>query len=305
MNKINTRIPIYKFSVAKEKAEIKRLFQQIIKVLSYVRNESSGIQNLISIRYLLREQFYVEYCAYIRSCPEGLQRCVCPVSDVQLIERVEKADKPCYTFCHAGLVDFAFPMARAKYPIVLAGGQFLFDSPTKGKKELLYSKVNDLPLDRKVLWSKMDLIPIIPLTTIKSLVALISTIPERFPERDVIEILSKISGQPSPKHEKINSVLSFLKSNFNEQLSLKEIAAKVGLSPCYLAHIFPQELGLSVMQYRKQLRLAAAKEMLRNTKLSITQIAYDLGWNDSNYFSFVFKNEAGLSPKSFRASPSV
>jgi len=305
MSKIRTDIPIYEFSVAKEKAEIKRLFQQIIKVLSYVPNESSGIQNLISIRYLLRKQFYIEYCAHIRSCPEGLQRCVCPGSDMQLIERVEKAGKPCYTFCHAGLVDFAFPMARAKYPIVLAGGQFLFDSPTKEKKEWLYSRVNDLPLDREVLWSSMDFIPIISTTTIKSMVALINTIPERFPERDVIEILSKISGQPSPKHEKINSVLSFLKSNFSEQLSLKEIAAKVGLSPCYLAHIFSQELGLSVMQYRKQLRLDVAKKMLRNTKLSITQIAYDLGWNDSNYFSFVFKNETGLSPKSFRASSSV
>lgn len=302
---MRTDISIYEFSIAKEKDEIKRLFQQIIKVLSYVPNKSSGIQNLISIRYLLRKQFFIEYCDYIRSCPDGLKRCVCPVSDMRLIQRVEESDKPCYTFCHAGLIDFAFPMARAKDPIVLAGGQLLFDSPTKEKKEWLYKRIKDLPLDKKVLWSSMDSIPVIPLTTIKSLIALINTIPERFPERDVIEILSKISGQPSPKHEKINSVLSFLKSNFNEQHSLKDISSRVGLSPYYLAHIFPQELGLSVMQYRKQLRLAAAKEMLRNTKLPITQIAYDLGWNDSNYFSNVFKNETGLSPKSFRASSSV
>ena len=291
---------IFEFSVAKEKTEIKNLFQQIIKVLSFSPNEDKGQENLISIRYLLRKQFFIEYCAYIRSSPEGLRRCVCPVSEIELIEHMKRVNKPCFSYCHAGLVDLAFPLATANGTIVLAGGQFLFDLPSKDKQEDLLERVKNLPLDRGTLRKKIPSIPIIPLLTIKSLIALITTIPERFPERDVVEILSQISSQPSPKHQKIQNVLTFLRSHYREQHSLKDIAEKVGLSPYYLAHIFPQKLGLTLMQYRTQMRMAAAKEMLRNTKRPITQIAYDLGWNDSNYFSLVFKNETGLSPKSFR-----
>lgn len=293
---------VKEFSVLKEKEEIKKVFQQIIKVLAIAKKDDPSLEDLISIRYLLRNKFFIKYCGIIRSSLEGLRRCVCPMSDITLIETVKRTNKPCYTYCHAGLVDFAFPLKTSSCTIVLMGGQFLFEPLTKKKEEDLLDKVKDLPLDREALRSRMSSIPIIPLTTIKSIVALITTIPEKFPERYVIEILSKVSGQPTSKHMKIQRVISFLQDNYREQHSLKEIAKKVGLSPYYLAHIFPQEVGLTVMQYRTQMRMATAKEMLRNTKRPITQIAYDLGWNDSNYFSYVFKNETGLSPKSFRVT---
>jgi AraC-like DNA-binding protein/ligand-binding sensor protein len=293
---------IKEFSVFKEKNEIKRLFQQIIKVLTFTPEDEKSLESLVSIRYLLRKQFFIQYCALVRSASEGLRRCVCPVSDITLIEHVKRTHKPCFTYCHAGLVDFAFPLTTSESSIVLAGGQFLFEPLSKKKQECLLDKVSDLPLPREELRKQSKSIPIIPLTTIKSIIALITTIPEHFPERDVIEILSKLSGHSSPKHEKIKKVISFLKSHYRDQHSLQEIASEVGLSPYYLAHIFPQELGLSVMQYRTQLRMAVAKEMLKNTKVSITRIAYDLGWNDSNYFSLVFRKETGQSPRSFRQS---
>lgn len=290
------------FSVAKEKEEIKRLFQQIIKVLTFGQRESKELEKLVSIRWLLRKQFFTRYCDLIRSTPEGLKRCACPSSDKELIENAKKTNIPSFTYCHAGLVDLAFPLPTPSRSIMLIGGQFLFGPLSKRKQEKFMDKVKDLPLDREVLRGEISSIPIIPLKTIKSIIALIMTISERFPERDVIGILSKISGKQSPKQEKILQAISFLNDHYREQHSLKEIAAKVGLSSYYLAHIFPQELGITVMQYRKNIRLALAKEILKNTKMPITQIAFDLGWNDSNYFSLVFRNETGLSPKSFRKS---
>ena len=293
---------IKEFSFSKEKDEIKRLFQQIIKVLTFTPKDEENLESLISIRYLLRKRFFIQYCAFVRSTPEGLRRCVCPVSDITLIEHVKRTRKPCFTYCHAGLVDFAFPLSTSESSIVLAGGQFLFEPLSKKRLECLLDKVSDLPLPREELRKKSKSIPIIPLTTIKSIIALITTIPEQFPERDVIEILNKLSGYASSRHEKIKKAISFLRSHYRDQHTLQEIACEVGASPYYLAHIFPQELGLSVMQYRTQLRMAVAKEMLKNTKVSITQIAYDLGWNDSNYFSLVFRKETGQSPRSFRQS---
>ena len=290
------------FSVAKEKKEIKELFQQIIKVLTFVQREGQGLEKLVSIRWLLRKQFFTRYCNLIRSKSEGLKRCVCPSSDRELIENVKKTNIPSFTYCHAGLVDLAFPLQTSSRSIMLIGGQFLFEPLSKGKQERFLDKVKDLPLEREVLKSEVSSIPIIPMKNIKSIVALIMTISEKFPERDVIEILSNISGKQSTKQKKILQAISFLNDHYREQYSLKEIAAQVGLSSYYLAHIFPQELGISVMQYRKNLRMALAKEMLKNTKMPITKIAFDTGWNDSNYFSLVFRDETGISPKSFRKS---
>lgn len=291
---------IIEFSADKEKTEIQNLFQQIIKVLSFMPKEDEGQENLISIRYLLRKQLYIDYCAYIRSSQVGMRRCVCPVSEIELIEHVRRVNKPCFLYCHAGLVDFAFPLITSSSTVVLAGGQFLFDLPSEERQQDLLDRVKDLALDPRILREKIPSIPIIPLITIKSLIALITTIPEKFPERDVVEILSQISGSASPKYQKIQKVLTFLRNHYREQHSLEEIAEEVGFSPYYLAHIFRQELGVTVMQYRTQLRMTVAKEMLQNTKRPVTQIAFDLGWNDSNYFSLVFKNETGLSPTSFR-----
>lgn len=293
---------IKRFSVSKEKEEINNLFQQIIKVHSFVQGNDDGSENLVSIRYLLRKQFFTRYCNLIRSTLEGLKKCVCPQSDKELVENVKKTNQPYFTYCHAGLVDLAFPLSTSNHSIVLIGGQFLFEPPSRREQQKLLDKVKDLPLNQELLRSEIKYIPVIPMQTMKSIIALIITISERFPDRNVLEIISTISGKHSPKQEKVHNVISFLKSHYSEQYSLREIADNAGLSPYYLAHIFPQELGCSVMQYRKNLRLAMAKEMLINTEMPIIQIAFDLGWNDSNYFSLVFKKETGFSPSSFRHS---
>lgn len=94
--------------------------------------------------------------------------------------------------------------------------------------------------------------------------------------------------------------MSFIRDNYKERYSLKEIANQLSISPYYLEHLFKKEFGTSIIEYRNHLRLMTAKELLRDTSISITQIAFELGWNDSNYFSNYFKKETGMSPSEYR-----
>ena len=64
--------------------------------------------------------------------------------------------------------------------------------------------------------------------------------------------------------------------------------------------IFKRDIGFTFSSYLNMLRIEKAKELLLKSDMSITVIAFDIGYNDSNYFSTVFKNIEGISPREYR-----
>ena len=286
------------FSVDVEKEEIRKLLQQIFNSFLFTKLGYVTPDSFISIRYFLRRKRFTRYCALIQSVPEGLRRC--QESDRRLIENVIREKSPCFHYCHAGLVDFAFPVQSSNGLIPIIGGQLLFHPYSKKEREELLDKIKDLPLERNLMKKALEDVPIIPFKIIKGIVALLITILEQFPEKESIKIISEISGQKISKYEKIKKIIAFLKEHYKENFSIKELSEKIGISPYYLSHLFKKEMGISVMKYRDYLRLTTAKEMLLNTDLPITRIAFSLGWNDSNYFTRIFKKKMGISPSDFR-----
>jgi transcriptional regulator GlxA family with amidase domain len=91
-----------------------------------------------------------------------------------------------------------------------------------------------------------------------------------------------------------------LHQNFVNQLTRQEIAEAVGVSKNYLSEIFRHELGLSPWDYLTRLRLQKAKELLCSTGDSITTVAAQTGFDDSAYFSRVFRKNTGMSPQEYR-----
>ena len=81
----------------------------------------------------------------------------------------------------------------------------------------------------------------------------------------------------------------YIDKNYNENISLKSTAEAVNANQYYLSHIFKEETGFSPMQYVTRRRIGEAQNLLINTQLSITEIAANVGYNNSNYFQNVFK----------------
>jgi two-component system response regulator YesN len=91
----------------------------------------------------------------------------------------------------------------------------------------------------------------------------------------------------------------------SEDISLNAVSGFVGLSPTHFSMIFSQESGKTFIEFLTETRIEKAKELLLCTPKRSSEIAYEVGFRDSHYFSFVFKKVAGCSPRVFRAGAKV
>lgn len=98
----------------------------------------------------------------------------------------------------------------------------------------------------------------------------------------------------------VRKAMAYVQQNYQESLSRQDLARYVGMSDDYLTYCFRQELGMTPIAYLNRYRITQAKRLLKESDRTITQIALEVGFSDSGYFSRVFRREAGLSPDAFR-----
>jgi two-component system response regulator YesN len=84
------------------------------------------------------------------------------------------------------------------------------------------------------------------------------------------------------------------------QLSLEQMADLYGLTPHYLSKVFKEEFKLSYIDYLTKCRIEKAKRLMAESDKSLKEIAYEIGYNDPNYFSRVFKKVCQLSPTQYK-----
>jgi len=96
--------------------------------------------------------------------------------------------------------------------------------------------------------------------------------------------------------DRLNPILEYMESHYTEQLSLGCLAQMAAMSPHYFCRLFKSLTGKSPTEYMNHLRLNKATLLLRETDLTITEIAVAVGFNDSNYFSRLFKKYKHVAP---------
>ena len=88
--------------------------------------------------------------------------------------------------------------------------------------------------------------------------------------------------------------------HYAEQVSLDQIAETLRISPFYLSHLFSRESDFSFVEYITQVRMHKAKDLLSSGAKNVSEAAYAVGYNDSNYFSKVFHRYFGVNPHAVR-----
>ena len=114
-----------------------------------------------------------------------------------------------------------------------------------------------------------------------------------------------LNGHTEPTEVKKNRrvielVLEKIQKRLSEDLSLKQLAEEVYLSPTYLGRIFKEYTGVSFSSYLIQLRLEKAKQLLADPALKIYEVSERVGYNDQAHFTHVFKKFVGITPQEYK-----
>ena len=96
--------------------------------------------------------------------------------------------------------------------------------------------------------------------------------------------------------ERVNKVIVILRENLVEPPDLLELGRRVGCSPFHLSRTFSQELGVTIPQYLRQLRMERAAELLLSGKFNVTEAAFEVGYSSLSHFSQAFCQTMGCCP---------
>lgn len=98
----------------------------------------------------------------------------------------------------------------------------------------------------------------------------------------------------------IQEIATYIYEHYQEKLSLEDTAKRFNLSRSYLSKKFKSATGFGFKEYIVNVRIQNACHLLLNTSKSITDIAFECGFNDSNYFGDAFRRVKGISPNKYR-----
>ena len=114
------------------------------------------------------------------------------------------------------------------------------------------------------------------------------------------DIILEISQHKKDRNQqRIEAVERYLEEHYCKDISLKDAADYIGLSPAYLSRCFKKTKGINFKDYLTKIRMEKAKYFIREEKKSIAETAFEVGYNDPNYFSKAFKQHVGISPTQY------
>ena len=103
------------------------------------------------------------------------------------------------------------------------------------------------------------------------------------------------------KHERvIDSVRAYIELNYSKRISLVDVANTVFLSPPYLSKLINQRTGHSFRHLVNMARIAEAMRLLEHTDKTLSEVAYQTGYEDHSYFTKVFKRHTKMNPSDYR-----
>ena len=118
-------------------------------------------------------------------------------------------------------------------------------------------------------------------------------------------LLEEIKEQPAhtvnfQNQERVQNMLTFIHAHYSEKLTLNDIAAAASVSTRECIRCFRNTINQTPLEYVMEYRLNTAKQLLDDTKMSITDISYHCGFSSNAYFGKIFREKYGMTPLQYR-----
>lgn len=246
-----------------------------------------GNEHLISDSELISFNIHENpYCVYIKTFPNAFNHCV--TRQRKVLERC-RLGSFCGT-CYAGVCEYV-------YPICNGDSQVGFISVSGYKNSDYTSYINRCSSEFSI--------------PQKSLRKNVSSLKDTMPSKELIDTLiapllrmlelSYIKSSDIKSQEGItDKITRYINQHYAETIKIDLICKVFSCSRSYVCHTFKKETGHTVHEHLMSVRLRSAKFLLTYSDLNVSEIAYAVGFNDSNYFSNTFKNVVGVSPRAYR-----
>lgn len=118
---------------------------------------------------------------------------------------------------------------------------------------------------------------------------------------EVMDYLSPTKAERAkPEQDAITTALLYINEHFREEVNLEKYAEIAHLSLGRFSHLFTKKAGISPYKYVLSLRIEEAKELLKYSSMSVSEVAASIGIEESSYFSRIFRKCTGYSPTEYR-----
>jgi two-component system response regulator YesN len=108
------------------------------------------------------------------------------------------------------------------------------------------------------------------------------------------------SSQDARKVTQIRPAINYIDANYDKPIGLADIARASYMSVSRLAHVFKEQMGITLIDYLTSVRIERAKQLLLATAQNCTEICFQVGYNNQSYFTRTFKRLVGVTPRQFR-----
>ena len=113
-------------------------------------------------------------------------------------------------------------------------------------------------------------------------------------------IFAELESRQLYSGDDLKKVLNYIDRNIKRGVTLDMAATYVGMSASYFSKFFKKYMGINFITYVTDRKIEAAKDMLEHTDRPVINIAYDLSYSETNYFSKTFKKKVGVTPTEYR-----
>ncbi|WHH58217.1 helix-turn-helix domain-containing protein [Petroclostridium sp. X23] len=104
----------------------------------------------------------------------------------------------------------------------------------------------------------------------------------------------------SQSKKNAQKILEYMEQNLNTDISVNAIADWIGFSPAYVSRVFKENFGKNCTDYLNWSRIEKAKQLLKNTRLSVKEVGFRVGFNTIQSFMRIFKKYEGVTPGQYR-----